>query len=174
MRVKLGLMLLLIAGLLTTPSMAQDMTKKAVTLYWEDLLPANEEYVLKKLDPSQKAEDTAARSATSDIPGDFPVIEALDGYRVRIPGFVVPLEFSRDGKLSNFLLVPYQGACIHEPPPPPNQVVHAKTDNPQEFPNIWTPIWLTGTLSTEEYLNFLGDAAYTLQIESWEIYRGRE
>ena len=99
-------------------------------------------------------------------------MEALDGYKVRIPGFIVPLEFSADGRLSDFLLVPYQGACIHEPPPDPNQIVYAKSKTPEEFPNMWTPVWLTGTLSTKHHLNNLGDAAYTLDIESWELFRG--
>lgn len=148
------------------PSASQD----AVTLYWDDLLPINEDQVKERLKDAPREEG----STSADTPNDFLVVEALDGYKIRLPGFIVPLEFSPDGKLSNFLLVPYQGACIHEPPPPPNQIVHAKTDEPQAFPNIWTPVWLTGTMTTEQYLNFRGDAAYTMKIESWEVYRGPE
>ena len=49
-----------------------------------------------------------------------------------MPGYLLPLEFS--GKLvSEFLLVPWVGACIHTPPPPPNQIVHVKTDKPIEL-----------------------------------------
>src|SRR5206468_7419214 len=54
---------------------------------------------------------------------------ALDGKVVKLPGYVLPIEFN--GKqVTEFLLVPWVGACIHTPPPPPNQIVHVKTDKP--------------------------------------------
>lgn len=46
------------------------------------------------------------------------VNKKLDNQDVRIPGFVVPLEGDAK-KITAFLLVPYFGACIHVPPPPP-------------------------------------------------------
>ena len=46
-----------------------------------------------------------------------PVVSSLNGSRIRIPGFIVPLENQR-GQVTEFLLVPYFGACIHTPPPP--------------------------------------------------------
>ncbi|MBI2319708.1 MAG: DUF3299 domain-containing protein, partial [Betaproteobacteria bacterium] len=52
-----------------------------------------------------------------------PVVASLNGARIRIPGFIVPLENSR-GQITEFLLVPYFGACIHTPPPPSNQIIH--------------------------------------------------
>lgn len=52
-----------------------------------------------------------------------PVEASLDGQRVRIAGFAVPLERSGE-QVREFLLVPYFGACIHTPPPPANQIVH--------------------------------------------------
>ena len=50
---------------------------------------------------------------------------ALDGKTIRIPGYVLPLEFS-GSKVTEFLLVPWVGACIHTPPPEPNQIVYVK------------------------------------------------
>ena len=44
----------------------------------------------------------------------------LDGKSVRIPGYVLPLEFEDTG-VTAFLLVPYVGACIHAPPPLPTR-----------------------------------------------------
>ena len=44
----------------------------------------------------------------------------------RIPGFVVPLKTTEDIRILEFFLVPYYGACIHVPPPPPNQIIHVK------------------------------------------------
>jgi hypothetical protein len=72
---------------------------------------------------------------------------ALDGQIVRIPGYLLPLEFS--GKqVSEFLLVPWVGACIHTPPPPPNQIVHVKADKPFDFGGLFAPVWVTGRMST--------------------------
>jgi hypothetical protein len=70
----------------------------------------------------------------------------LDGQTVRMPGYILPLEFS--GKdITEFLLVPYVGACIHTPPPPPNQIVHVKTDKPVSNVTVFSPVWVTGKLS---------------------------
>lgn len=70
----------------------------------------------------------------------------LDGKIVRMPGYILPLEFS--GKaITEFLLVPYVGACIHTPPPPPNQIVHVKTDKPVSDVTVFSPVWVTGRLS---------------------------
>lgn len=72
---------------------------------------------------------------------------ALDGQTVRIPGYLLPLEFS--GKdITEFLLVPWVGACIHTPPPPPNQIVHVRSDKPVGNVTLFAPIWVTGRLST--------------------------
>ena len=71
----------------------------------------------------------------------------LDGEMVRRPGYLLPLEFS--GKeVTEFLLVPYVGACIHTPPPPPNQIVHVKADKPVANLTVFAPIWVTGRMST--------------------------
>ena len=72
---------------------------------------------------------------------------ALDGALVRIPGYLLPIEYS--GKLvSEFLLVPWVGACIHTPPPPPNQIVHVKPLKPVETNGLFQPVWVTGALGT--------------------------
>ena len=72
---------------------------------------------------------------------------SLDGQIVRMPGYLLPLEFSGK-RVSEFLLVPWVGACIHTPPPPPNQIVHVKADKPFEFAGLFAPVWVTGRMST--------------------------
>jgi len=72
---------------------------------------------------------------------------ALNGQLVRLPGYLLPLEYS--GKLvSEFLLVPWVGACIHTPPPPPNQIVHVKPAKPVETNGLFQAVWVTGALGT--------------------------
>ena len=57
-----------------------------------------------------------------DIWDNAPINPAMDGAAIRIPGYVVPLEQGKGG-VTEFLLVPYFGACIHTPPPPSNQIL---------------------------------------------------
>jgi uncharacterized protein len=71
----------------------------------------------------------------------------LNGQIVRLPGYLLPLEFS--GKqVSEFLLVPWVGACIHTPPPPPNQIVHVKPEKPVAMSGMFEAVWVTGLLTT--------------------------
>ena len=104
--------------------------------------------------------------------GTFNVVEELDGARVRIPGYVLPFEYSASGDVTEFLLVPYFGACIHTPPPPPNQIVYVTAETPAPLGNQWEAIWAIGVLRAKNHMNDLGDAAYTLEIEAWETYEG--
>lgn len=76
------------------------------------------------------------------------VVDDLDGRYVRLPGYVVPLEFS-DSRITEFLLVPWLGACIHTPPPPANQIVHVRFDQGLEIPDDSAPFWVQGRMSVE-------------------------
>ena len=75
------------------------------------------------------------------------VVKELDGQDVRMPGYLLPLEIT-DGKVTEFLLVPYVGACIHVPPPPPNQIVHVKLDPEDGLKsgNLIDPVWVIGKI----------------------------
>ena len=72
---------------------------------------------------------------------------ALDNQMIRMPGYLLPLEFSGQ-QVTEFLLVPYVGACIHSPPPPPNQIVYVKSDKPVEVKATFEAVWVTGRMST--------------------------
>ena len=72
---------------------------------------------------------------------------ALDNELIRMPGYLLPLEFSGQ-RVTEFLLVPYVGACIHSPPPPPNQIVYVKPDKPVEVKSTFAAVWVTGRMST--------------------------
>lgn len=60
---------------------------------------------------------------------------AIVNRNVQIQGFILPIEW-QEKKLVEFLLVPFVGACIHKPAPPPNQVIYAKLKAPIEFPTL--------------------------------------
>src|SRR5262249_18505408 len=74
-----------------------------------------------------------------------PVVESLDGKRVRLGGYVVSLDFDAT-RVKEFLLVPFVGACIHVPPPPANQIVYVKSADGFEVSGMFEPVWVTGTL----------------------------
>jgi hypothetical protein len=102
----------------------------------------------------------------------------LNGQVVRMPGYLLPLEFS--GKqVSEFLLVPWVGACIHTPPPPPNQIVHVKPEKPVEMSGMFAPVWVTGQLTTGAIRKSLSlvdgsadiDVGYSLHATRVEPYK---
>lgn len=121
-------------------------------LYWEDLIPAD--YTM----PEQQISHDGSMMQMSL---DAPVVESLDGKQVKIPGFVVPLE-GDDKKTTEFLLVPYFGACIHVPPPPPNQIVHVTFKDGIVIDNLYDAIWVEGTLSTKGWSGDIATVGYSL------------
>lgn len=98
------------------------------------------------------------------------VVSSMEGKAIRIPGFVVPLEFNDDKTITQFFLVPYFGACIHVPPPPPNQIIFVRHSRGIKLKGLYEPIWVSGRLQTSLTENRLGTAAYTLQMQYMEKY----
>lgn len=164
--------MLVILLLLSPISALANASDDVKNLEWDDLMPKGwvpvdpfaaltEEqlYELGDDDPmAQKALDDA-RAAWSSAP----VVGELDGKTVRLPGFMLPLEF--DGtEVREFLLVPYFGACIHVPPPPSNQIVYVTSEDPVAS-GMYEPVYVTGVLRTEASLSDLAAAGYTLEAQ---------
>ena len=74
------------------------------------------------------------------------LVDDLDGQEIRIAGYALPLEFSGTA-ITEFLLVPYIGACIHVPPPPANQIVYVQVAEGYESKGLYAPVWVTGRIS---------------------------
>lgn len=106
------------------------------------------------------------------------VVQALDGQTVRMPGYALPLEFSETG-VQEFLLVPYVGACIHVPPPPPNQTVFVELNQTYKLSSLYEAVWITGVMTiggVSRELSFVDGQSeipvgYTLKGVSIEPYR---
>jgi hypothetical protein len=100
------------------------------------------------------------------------VLRQLDGKQVRIPGFIVPLEDTAT-EVTEFLLVPYVGACVHVPPPPPNQLVYVQmTSGKKATVDWWNPIWIHGRLSIATVESVYGAVGFQLEgvrIEPYEF-----
>jgi len=122
-------------------------------VYWEDLAPTD--FVV------PEAPVTHDGSMTQAMP-NAPVVEAYNGQNVKIPGFVVPLEGTAT-ETTEFLLVPYFGACIHVPPPPSNQIVHVKFSDGVPIDSLYDAVWVSGVLSTQGWSGDIATVGYTLK-----------
>ncbi|QYJ90295.1 DUF3299 domain-containing protein [Shewanella halotolerans] len=96
------------------------------------------------------------------LPAEININQALDGKRVVIPGFVIPLD-ALDGQTRDFLLSPRQGACIHRPPPGPNQLIHVTFERPVALPEIEQPVYISGRLSVRSEKNAFAQTGYFIQ-----------
>ena len=158
---------------------------------WTDLLPDDDlhalenppEYIDDIEDGSEqdqvysqlKAEDVKL----SDNPVEARYQKALiskdirpefDGRTVKIPGFIVPLIFDDNQTITTFFLVPFFGACLHMPPPPPNQIIYAEYEPGTKVNALYDPFWISGTLSTSLIENDLATAAYSITVDKVEPY----
>lgn len=102
---------------------------------------------------------------------DFSVNKTLDGTNIKIPGFIVPLDVGKDGLVDEFFLVPYFGACIHVPPPPPNQIVYVRMNKGIALDSIYEAYWITGRMKTSNKTTRLGASAYQLDGSKVEVYK---
>jgi len=147
------------------------------TVNWDDLMPADWDplAVLKGLDLARLDDaDPRAQKALDDLKKAWdkaPPNRQLHGQRIRIPGFVVSLD-GGPNELREFLLVPYFGACIHVPPPPPNQVIHAVARSPVKVRTM-DAVWATGRLEIVRSDTPFGAATYVMQVEHVAPYKAR-
>src|SRR5690606_2874967 len=121
-------------------------------------------------DLSQLADALAAESgpAARQQAPDAPVVRELDAQRVKLPGYIVPLEVTEEGRVTEFLFVPYFGACIHVPPPPSNQIVHVTSELGVLMDALYQPFWIEGPLRVEAHGSEMGTAGY--QMAADKIY----
>ncbi|MCU0616229.1 MAG: DUF3299 domain-containing protein [Gemmatimonadaceae bacterium] len=100
-------------------------------------------------------------------------LKKLEGRQVRVPGFVVPLDdFQEDG--AEFLLVPYYGACVHTPPPPPNQIIFVQMASKKAVKlALFDAVWMHGKLKIATVESPYGTVGFTLDGLKMEPYSSR-
>lgn len=143
---------------------------------WDSLVPKDWDPMkdMKNLDLS-KMDDADPRvmkamERMKKIWSDAPVEPSLNGVRIRIPGFIVPLDAHRK-EIKEFLLVPYFGACIHTPPPPANQIIHGVAVKKLKEPQMMSAVWVSGTLETVRSETEFGTSGYRLKAEIITPYK---
>jgi hypothetical protein len=150
-----------------TPSPAAP-AEKAGEIAWDDLLPKNWDPLssvkglkldtLEDSDPRAIAAMEKLRAAWDDAPAN----PDIAGKAIRIPGFMVPLEYGQE-TLTEFLLVPYFGACIHVPPPPANQVIHVLPGTPARMQTYMDAVWVEGVIELTSSKTGMGNASYRIR-----------
>ena len=165
-RVVLALLLLV-----ALPVWAEDQPKD---LSWQEMIPPDAPPEVPNMKPLHDLSNMAdalsaeaAPAAKQDMP-NAPVVQSLDGQHIRLPGYIVPLEVSEEGRTTEFLLVPYFGACIHVPPPPSNQIVHVKSEVGVKLDELYQPYWIEGAMQVKPSSSELADAGY--QMDAQKIY----
>lgn len=151
-------------------------SESALMLKWADLMPPAPPKPPKAFFAGRAPVDPLAPSLPESMPEGrwmsgktsasipAPVVESLNGKRIQIGGYIVPLDFEAT-TVKEFLLVPYVGACIHVPPPPANQIVFVQAPKGFQVKSMFEPVYVTGKMKTEASFTGLADTGYTLEAE---------
>lgn len=159
MKFSKALLSFVVLCVVSASSFAEDAAKE---LYWEDLIPKDFKM------PPVSMEHIGSMA---QVAPNAPLIESLDGTLAKIPGFVVPLEGDAES-ITEFLLVPYFGACVHVPPPPSNQIVYVRFPEGVPVANLYDAVWVTGTLSTEGWTGDIASVGYSMKGISLSPFEG--
>ena len=162
--------------------------KQYSTVEWIDLLPPDDleallnppEYLTEIEDgsPEDSIQSRLRNKVKTDANDRYQqallsekIVVSMDGKKIRIPGFIVPLEFENEEMVIQFFFVPFFGACLHLPPPPPNQII--LVDFPEGVPlkSLYTPFWISGELKASLVEKDIATAAYTMKMDLYEVYR---
>lgn len=157
--------LMMLALLLSLPVTGRAETRE---IDWLELMPAEDLALLENMPEINHDGDGAPLLPDEIMTGR--VVPEMGNVEGRIPGFVVPLKTTEDMRILEFFLVPYYGACIHVPPPPPNQIIHVKYREGFTLEALYDPVWIEGTLVIERTENDIGTSSYSMVATGVEPY----
>lgn len=151
-------------------------------LGWRQLLPKTEQILLEKyqVGGNEDFSQQLSRSIEASKDQDYQqamystnIVEDMAGELVSLSGYIVPIELGEGRTVQRFFLVPYYGACIHYPPPPPNQIVYVSIEDKFPVPDLTMAYTLTGILETGLYEDLIGTSAYQLSLVKVEGFFGQ-
>jgi hypothetical protein len=119
---------------------------------------------------SEVAEENEAVRRFEQALTSVRVIESFDKKAVKIPGFMVPLISDEQQRVTEFFIVPYFGACLHMPPPPPNQMIYGKVTEGFELSQLTEPFWFEGVIHIETTNNLTGTSAYGMVLDNIYVF----
>lgn len=179
----IGLMALILSGLTEFSVAGPAQQQKYAALEWIALMPQDDldalmdppDFLLDIQDGSQQdsmesfgevSPDDQKSQRYQQALRSTQVIDTYDNKAIRLPGFIVPLQTNEAQLVTEFFIVPYFGACLHMPPPPPNQIIYAELEKGFALDNLYDAFWFEGVLSTELIENDLGASAYRMQLDN--------
>ena len=175
--------IVLAMGLLSNLSYGQDGSRfekldESLTVKWKDLMNPEDMDAIMNAPPVSHDlfgwEDQVASSPEEEA--YFNALQSFDvnpdvlNKRVLIPGFIVPTAYNEERRVTEFFLVPFFGACIHVPPPPPNQIIHVTYDAGVPLKSLYDAYKVQGELTSKVVRNELANSAYGINAERVEIY----
>ena len=119
---------------------------------------------------SEVAEENEAVRRFEQALTSVRVIESFDKKAVKIPGFMVPLKSDEQQRVTEFFIVPYFGACLHMPPPPPNQMIYGKVTEGFKLSQLTEPFWFEGVIHIETTNNLTGTSTYTMVLDNIQVF----
>jgi hypothetical protein len=166
------------ASTLAGVALAQPSSKPGAytELRWDDLVPKGwdpmagmkDKNVGALVDGDPKTMDLMTK--LREVWDNAPAETRLDGAAIKLPGYLVPLDESKAG-ITEFLLVPYFGACVHSPPPPANQIVLVVPAKPITGYQTMDTVWVSGRLRTARQNSPMGTSAYRLEAALVDRYQ---
>lgn len=158
-------LLLAAAGLVVPRKM---LAAPRVDITWKDLIPPGVPYA--------KIVADGERDEQNDIWN--PIFDenatkmntSLDGKTVALTGYIIPFGYEGTG-VTEFMLVPYVGACVHVPPPPPNQLVFVTTRTPWPSGSLWDAVQVTGRLTASQQSTEIAEVGYEIAADKIEAYK---
>jgi uncharacterized protein len=152
---------------LSKKELTQDKSTKKNSLRPSDATSRFEDSVTSAIAAANKSN----KRTYKDVLNSYSVRPEFNNKKIKLAGYVVPLEYNDKKIVTTLFLVPYFGACIHVPPPPPNQIIYVRIPKGIKITDIYNPFWVTGSLRVETTEKENGASAYSLDAESITEYK---
>lgn len=140
-----------------------------VQVAWLDLMPQSDLDAMEQM-PEISHDQPFDQANLPAVMFSSEVVDTYENTEIEIAGYMVPLEVNDEGNVTEFFFAPYMGACIHVPPPPPNQMIYVKYPDGMEIEGIWMPFIVQGKLQLETFDNGLGAASYSMTADNIRMY----
>lgn len=155
-----------------------------ITVQWPDLVPPEDRRKLVNpgnVDHGRGPDQPRKALSGGDVfnaleaaanPPEIRTVAAYNGRKIRLAGYIVPVDYNKQGKITVFYLVPYFGACIHLPPPPANQIVYVRYPQGFEPAALYDPFWVSGEIKLENMYSEMADSGYSMKASKISPYTG--
>ena len=149
------------------------------SLTWGDLLPPAEAMALNaaKVEEAAPLHQQIFQSIQSTFVDSYQdamtssnTVDIWNDKNISIHGFIVPIEINEHKRITSFFIVPYFGACIHYPPPPPNQIIYSHISEGLSKIDINSAYTFKGRLNQGLFEDPQGTSAYLLEVDSIVLF----